>query len=78
MNTARSIIFSALLLCWALLLATQTLGAAIYASGEAHTYEWGLKHIGPVVPACAWLCLGAALVVGLSGFVRKKKSDNAA
>ena len=72
MNASRSIIFSVLLLCWALLLSAQSLGAAMYASGQGHSYEAGLEHIGPVIPVCAWFCFGAALAVLISAIIPKK------
>ena len=74
MTTPRSIYVSALFLCWALLLAARTLGAAIYATAPEHSYEMGLDHVGLAIPA--WACFGAAFASYISTRIAKNKSPD--
>jgi hypothetical protein len=68
MITPRHLTGTALLICWALLLAARTIAAAIYSTAPGQPYEMGLYHIGWTILVCAWssLALGLFLLLGQS------------
>jgi len=78
MNTPRSIIISSLFGCWAILLATRIIAAAIYANAPTGSYAMGLVHVGWVVPVSAWLCFAAGLLMLIAALNCKKGEKDAA
>ena len=77
MNTGQSIIVSSLFLCWAVLLASRTVAAAIYANAPAGSYQMGLVDIGWVIPAAAWVCFVGGLIMLLRSLTAKERLANA-
>jgi hypothetical protein len=70
-STAAHLVTAALFICWALLLSARAIAAAIYATIPGTSYEMGLSHIGWLLPASAWVCFGAALLLLISSSRRQ-------
>jgi hypothetical protein len=77
MNTGRSIIIAALFGCWAVLLASRVIAAAIYATAPAANYKMGLVHVGRLLPISAWFCFTAALAMLVCALARRSGQEKA-